>query len=111
MGDDKKKNIDVIADFEDYTFVALAMAFTPEADKELKRIGMRPIPGAEAAVAAPNKMKMYKEAIPLQRLTTDLEDMNKAFRDLYMQKSKPAAPGSPAPKPAPKPAPSKKTSP
>ena len=47
--------------YSDYVFVVLVLAFTDEADRILKKVGMKLIPDAEVPVATPNTMKMYRE--------------------------------------------------
>lgn len=46
--------------YSDYVFVVLVMAFTDEADEFLRKVGMEPIPGAEAPVATLKTVKMYR---------------------------------------------------
>lgn len=98
---DQEKRYNVKSEFKKYTFVALAMGFTPEADKALKAIGMQPIKDAKAPVEAPNVMRTYKETIQLDDLTSDMADLTDALQNLYMQKSKSAkdkpAPAKPKP--------------
>ena len=47
--------------YSDYVFIVLVMAFTDEADEFLRKVGMEPIPGAEAPVATLKTVKMYRE--------------------------------------------------
>ena len=110
MNADVYRKYNVKPVYNDYTFVALAMAFTSDADKALKKIGMRPISGALAAVTPPNTMKTYKEVFKLDGLTGDMQDLSEVFENLYLQKSKSTPPG-PAPAPAPKSAPASKPAP
>ena len=101
--------------FNDYTFVAIAMAFTPAADTALKKIGMRAIPGATAAVTPTQNMKIYREDYRLMSLVDEIEDLDLAMYNLFLTNSRPGSPsGTPPPasnpapgKPAPKPAPGK----
>ncbi|KAF1352746.1 hypothetical protein EJ07DRAFT_183199 [Lizonia empirigonia] len=102
---DVYKKSNVRPEYNDYTFVALAMAFTSDADKSLRSIGMKPI--AKAAVAPPNTMQTYREDFKLDGLSNDMEDLNKALNNLFISKSRPSSPTSPPPSPKGKPAPGK----
>jgi len=113
--DDIAKRAKVKPGFSDHTFVALAMAFTSDAEKSLHKIGMRPIQGATAALPGSQKMKIYRENWKLRNLVDDIVDLDQAMYDLFLTKSRPGSPsGTPPPasnsapgKPAPKPAPGK----
>lgn len=101
--DDIAKRAIVKPGFNDHTFVALAMAFTPNAEKALRKIGMRPIDGATAPVPGPQTMRIYREDWKLKSLVDEIEDLDLAMYNLFLTNSKT---GSPSPKPAPgKPAP------
>lgn len=117
--DDIAKRAIVKPGFNDYTFVALAMAFTPNAETSLKKIGMRPIQGATAALPGPQTMKIYREDWKLKSLVNDIVDLDLAMYNLFLTNSRLSSPsgapppasnpasGKPAPKPALKPAPGK----
>lgn len=95
--------------FNDYTFVAIAMAFTDGADTALKRIGMRAIPGATAKVATTpttQHMKIYREDYKLKSLVDDIEGLDLAMYNLFLTNSRPGSPSG-TPPPASNPAPSK----
>jgi hypothetical protein len=106
MNADVYKQYDIKPEYHDYTFVALAMAFTSEADKALRSISMEPIPEVEVAMAPPNIMRVYREDFKLGGLVNDMKDLNKAMNDLFLSKSRPGSPSG-TPPPSPKPAASK----
>lgn len=85
---DIAKQYDVKSKYSHYTFVALAMAFTTEAQTALTKIGMAAIPQATCAVPGQGTMKVYKEKIRLAQLTKDMDDLSKALEGLF--KSDPA---------------------
>ena len=113
--DDIAKRAIVKPGFNDYTFVALAMAFTPDAGKALHKIGMRPIQKATAALPGSQTMKIYRQNWKLKNLVDDMVDLDLAMYNLFLTNSRPGSPaGTPPPasnpapgKPAPKPAPGK----
>jgi hypothetical protein len=84
---DQLKKQDVKPEYDHYTFVALAMAFTPEADKVLKKIGMQPIPSASQAVPGKGTMKVYKEKIRFADLDQGMKDFMGAFSGLSLTDS------------------------
>ncbi|KZM28007.1 uncharacterized protein EKO05_0002029 [Ascochyta rabiei] len=83
VGSDKKKIYNVKANYKDHTFMAVAMAFTPKADKALTKVGMKPIPKAEADMGAGNTMRAYKERMEVGTLTKDMDDLEEAFKGLF----------------------------
>ncbi|KAF1923087.1 uncharacterized protein M421DRAFT_333181 [Didymella exigua CBS 183.55] len=101
VGKDKDKKFDVKPAFAGYTFVALTMAYSPEADKALTKIGMHAIPNAKYVVpGGKGTMKAYKEI--LKHYTADMEDLTDTLANL-MSNSRPASPTAPKPAgPAPK---------
>lgn len=113
--DDIAKRAIVKPGFNDYTFVALAMAFTPNAETALKKIGMRPIDKAIAPLPGSQKMKIYREDWKLKSLVDEIVGLDEAMYNLFLTNSRPGSPsGTPPPasnsapgKPAPKPAPGK----
>lgn len=81
---DKAKQYHVKPEYFDHTFIALAMAYTPEAQRALSKIGMKPIPGAEHKVPSKGTMKVFKEHIPSARaVTAEMEDLTNAFENLF----------------------------
>ncbi|OSS51333.1 hypothetical protein B5807_03983 [Epicoccum nigrum] len=118
--DDIAKRAVVKPKYNDYTFVALAMVYTPNAETALRKIGMKAIPGAEASLPGSKKMKIYREDWKLKSLVDEIEDLDLAMYNLFLSNSRPSSPapapkpaaGKPAPKPAAgKAAPGKKTGP
>lgn len=103
---DIAKQAVVKPEFYDYTFIALAMAYTPNADISLKKIGMRPIPGAVATLDNSVKMKIYREDWTLKSLVDEIEDLDQAMYSLFLTNSRPGSPSG-TPPPASKPAPGK----
>lgn len=104
---DKDKKFSVRTAYKDYSFMALAMAYTPEAEQALTKIGMRAIPGARVALDK-NKgtMKIFKEVLK-NSLTIDTEMMQLTnLFDNLNTKPKPKSPTSPKAGPA-NPAPNK----
>lgn len=94
MGTDINKRYKIKPEYQDHQFVALAMAYTPKADEALARIGMRPIPGAAAAIVGHGTMKAYKEAMTLGSLSKDMQELEDAFKGLFSP-----VPGSPPTRP------------
>ncbi|KAH6614037.1 hypothetical protein C7974DRAFT_69338 [Boeremia exigua] len=94
VGSDKKKIYNVKAAYKDHTFMAVAMAFTPTADKALIKVGMKPILDAEADMGGGNTMRAYKEKMKVGTLTKDMDSLEEAFRGLFGS----TPPASPRPK-------------
>jgi hypothetical protein len=92
VGKDITKRYNVKAAYQGYRFVALAMAYTPEAEEALAKVGMRPIPRAVAKVSG-GTMKAYKETMTLGSLSKDMLDLSDAFTKLSV--SRPASPTRP----------------
>ena len=90
VGEDIEKRYKVKAAYQDYRFVALAMAYTPEAEEALARVGMRPIPKAVAVLKSGGVMKAYKETMTLGSLSKDMDDLTEALHSLSM--SRPSSP-------------------
>jgi hypothetical protein len=94
VGKDKDKKFDVKPAYADYTFVALAMAYSQEAETALSKIGMRAIPSAKVVLnGGKGTMKAYKEI--LEQPTADMVDFSDAFAALNIK----PRPASPAPTP------------
>ena len=89
---DIAKQSAVKPEFNDYTFVALAMAYTTEADVSLRKIGMKPIVGATVNVAGPHTVRIYREDYKLKSLIDEIEDLDKAMYNLFLSKSRPGSP-------------------
>lgn len=89
---DIAKQFAVKPEFKDYTFVALVIAFTPEADRSLTKIGMKPIRGASATVAGSHTMRIYREDYKLKSLIDEIEDLDEAMYNLFLSKSRPGSP-------------------
>ena len=94
VGADIQKRYNVKPAYQDHSFMALAMAFTPKADQALARVGMRPIPNAVAKISGQGAMKAYKETMTIGSLSKDMLDLEEAFRSLFNP-----APGSPPARP------------
>jgi hypothetical protein len=84
---DQLKKQDVKPKYADYTFIALAMAFTTPADKVLKKIGMEPIPQASHDVPGKGNMQVYKEKIRFADLDEGMEEFMGAFSGLSLTDS------------------------
>jgi hypothetical protein len=82
VDEDMQKRYDVKPEYKDYTFVALAMTFTTEAQEALTEIGMSSIPQAASSVDQ-GAVRVYKKIFPLLGLTKGMEDLNQAPRGLF----------------------------
>lgn len=104
--EDIAKRAVVKPEFYDYTFIALAMAYTPNADTALKKIGMRPIQGTAVTLSGSKIMKIYREDWKLKSLVDEIEDLDQAMYNLFLTNSRPGSPSG-TPPPASNPAPGK----
>lgn len=94
---DIAKQVAVKPEYKDHTFVALVMAYTKEVDQSLRRIGMKPILGAEADVSGPQTVKIYREDYKLKSLLDEIEDLEEAMYNLFLSKSRPGSPSGTRP--------------
>lgn len=85
--EDKEKSPKLKAEYEGYTWVALAMAYTSEAQQAITKLGLWAIPDANTKVTAKGAiytMQAYRQDIKdAAKIPGDMEDLAEAFERLF----------------------------
>ncbi|KAF2711940.1 hypothetical protein K504DRAFT_465665 [Pleomassaria siparia CBS 279.74] len=92
---DIDKGFQVKDAYSHYTFVALVMAYTDEAQEALTDIGLKPIKRAEHIVKDIGTMRVYRKDTPsAQQYIDGMTDLTEAFENLFFEESGKTTTGS-----------------